>query len=222
MATVKHPYVPHDLELPGFVPNVLTYETILGVFFGCSALVVLLMFIITGRYKYLTTTERLLAGWWMCTGIIHFIIEGNVVVNNKYYQDSTGHILNEIWKEYTKADSRYATRDAFIITMEAVTAFAWGPLSFLIVVGVLYRTSWRFSAMILVSLGQLYGDVLYYMTCIYEGVHKYSRREPLYFYGYFIGANAIWILIPSLCIVYCIKNINFAVANRGESKRKKL
>ncbi|GIL71379.1 hypothetical protein Vretimale_2742 [Volvox reticuliferus] len=212
MASVKHPYMPHGLVLPGFVPNVLAYETILGVFFGCSALVVLIMFIITGRYKYLTTTERLLAGWWMCTGIIHFIIEGNVVVNSKYYQDNTGNILNEIWKEYTKADSRYATRDAFIITMEAVTAFAWGPLSFLIVLGVLYRTSWRFSVMIIVSLGQLYGDVLYYMTCIYEGVHKYSRQEPLYFYGYFIGANAIWILVPSLCITYCAKNINAAVA----------
>ncbi|GIL71380.1 hypothetical protein Vretimale_2742 [Volvox reticuliferus] len=118
MASVKHPYMPHGLVLPGFVPNVLAYETILGVFFGCSALVVLIMFIITGRYKYLTTTERLLAGWWMCTGIIHFIIEGvlvaadtcsyktyrhatragNVVVNSKYYQDNTGNILNEICK----------------------------------------------------------------------------------------------------------------------------
>lgn len=72
-------------------------------------------------------------------------------------------------KEYAKADSRYATRDAFIVQMEGVTAFAWGPACFLIVYGILYRKAFRFAAMLLVSLGQLYGDVLYYLTCYHEG-----------------------------------------------------
>lgn len=49
--TAHHPYVPTDLHLPGFVPNVLPYETILTVFFGCSALVVLFMFVLTGTNK---------------------------------------------------------------------------------------------------------------------------------------------------------------------------
>ncbi|GLC34711.1 hypothetical protein PLESTF_000005600 [Pleodorina starrii] len=224
MPSPKHPYIPEDVDLPGFVPNVLPYETILGVFFGCSALVIGFMFVLTGRYKYLSATERLWAGWWMCTGIIHFVIEGTVVLNSKFYQDKSGNILNEIWKEYTKADSRYATRDAFVIMMEAVTAFAWGPLCFLIVLGILYRSSWRFSAMLVVSLGQLYGDVLYYLTCFYEGVHKYGRSEPLYFWGYFVGANAIWILVPSICIIYCASNINAAIAASGQraSKTKKI
>ncbi|KAG2484007.1 hypothetical protein HYH03_017174 [Edaphochlamys debaryana] len=215
----KHPYVPEDIELEGFVPNLLPYEQILSVFFGGSALVVLLMVMLTGRYK-LSLVERLWAGWWMCTGIIHLVIEGTVVLDSKFYQDTTGNILKEIWKEYTKADSRYATRDAFIVQMEGVTAFVWGPLCFVIVLGILYRTSWRFTAMALVSLGQLYGDVLYYLTCIHEGL-AHTRTEPLYFWAYFIGANAIWIVVPLTCIAYCASNINAAVAAAAGGKPSK-
>ena len=46
-------------------------------------------------------------------------------------------------KEYAKADSRYATRDSFVICMEAVTAFLWGPLSLLAVYAIARRWPWR-------------------------------------------------------------------------------
>lgn len=220
MAVHAHPYIPADIELPGYQPHVIPYETILTIFFGGSALVVAAMFYITGRFKYLTTAERLWAGWWMCTGIIHLVIEGTVVANSKFYEDTSGNILTEIWKEYAKADSRYATRDAFIVQMEGVTAFAWGPACFLIVYGILYRKAFRFTAMLLVSLGQLYGDVLYYLTCWHEGFGKHTRSEPLYFWAYFVGANAIWIVVPTICIVYSAVHVNAAVAAAGGASKK--
>jgi cholestenol delta-isomerase len=72
-------------------------------------------------------------------------------------------------KEYSKADSRYATRDDFIISMEAVTAFIEGPVCLLIVWGMIKAKPWRYTAILLVSLGQFYGDVLYFGTCIHGG-----------------------------------------------------
>lgn len=36
--------------------------------------------------------------------------------------------LGQGWKEYSKSDSRYLTMDLFLVCMETVTAFAWGPL----------------------------------------------------------------------------------------------
>lgn len=135
-------------------------------------------------------------------------------------------------KEYSKADSRYASRDAFIIAMEvrgsllcyarcagtlrcavpvalrwtglplhtssllplrlpplthlatllqpthshppthsmqAITAFLWGPLCPLLVWGILGAKPWRYALMLIVSVGQIYGDVLYYGTCYLEG-----------------------------------------------------
>ena len=72
-------------------------------------------------------------------------------------------------KEYSKADSRYASRDSFIIAMEAITAFLWGPLCPLLVHGIFAAKPWRYTLMVVVSVGQLYGDVLYYGTCYLEG-----------------------------------------------------
>lgn len=53
--------------------------------------------------------------------------------------------------------------------MEAVTAFVWGPVSFALVHGLLNKKIWRYTLMIIVSLGQIYGDVLYFATCFMEG-----------------------------------------------------
>lgn len=44
------------------------------------------------------------------------------------------------------------------------------------------------------------------------GVTKHSRPEPLYFWGYFVLMNFIWIVVPGMCLVYCITNINRSVA----------
>ncbi len=72
-------------------------------------------------------------------------------------------------KEYAKADSRYASRDSFTICMEAITAFVEGPLCFVIVYGMVKKAPWRHTLAILVALGQVYGDVLYFATTWYEG-----------------------------------------------------
>lgn len=53
--------------------------------------------------------------------------------------------------------------------MEAVTAFVEGPLCFVILYGMLKQKSWRFTLQFAVSLGQFYGDVLYFATSWYDG-----------------------------------------------------
>lgn len=50
-----------------------------------------------------------------------------------------------------------------------MTAFLEGPGCLLICWAMLKAKSWRFTAILLVSLGQLYGDVLYFGTCIHGG-----------------------------------------------------
>ncbi|KDD76356.1 emopamil binding protein [Helicosporidium sp. ATCC 50920] len=121
-------------------------------------------------------------------------------------------------REYAKADSRYATRDTFIIGMEAVTAFVWGPICLALVHGILSRKIWRYTMMIIVSLGQIYGDVLYYATCFMEGL-VHSRPEALYFWIYFIFVNAIWIVVPSLCIHYAFGKLHHALALVDKKKK---
>lgn len=171
---------------------------------------------------------------------------GDVVLFPSFYKDASGNLLHEIWKEYAKADSRYATRDDFTVSMEAVTAFLWGPLCLALVPAIFVRSAWRHAGIALVSGGQIYGDVLYYGTCVHgalgggaggqgsgegaaaEGAAgsaaaanpssflrafgKHSRPEPLYFWFYFVAINAVWIVVPGMCLAYAVRRINAAVA----------
>ncbi len=82
-------------------------------------------------------------------------------------------------KEYTNADSRYATRDSFVVAMEAVTAFVEGPGCYAAVYGMLFQRPWVSAVQILVSAGQLYGTVLYFVTSLLEGGPLCSNRPAV-------------------------------------------
>jgi cholestenol delta-isomerase len=51
----------------------------------------------------------------------------------------------------------------------------------------------------LVSTGQIYGDVLYYATSMFDHYFAgktYCRPEGYYFWCYYFFMNFIWIVIP--------------------------
>jgi cholestenol delta-isomerase len=176
--------------------------------------IVLLLVKLSG---HLSLANRLIATWLAVTGAIHLVIEGYVVITPDYYQHPSDNYLSEAWKEYTKADSRYASRDPFVISMEAVTAFVVGPLCFVATYGILKRRAWCWALSLVVSVCQVYGDLLYYGTCLLEGfVH--SRPEPLYFWGYFVLLNALWLVIPA-CVG--VKSWNELVKNCGGANTKR-
>ena len=66
-----------------------------------------------------------------------------------------------------------------MVSMEAITAFVEGPLCFLAVWGLFRCSSWRYTVIIVVSLGQLYGDILYFSTTILEGVLPFAKTCDL-------------------------------------------
>lgn len=98
------------------------------------------------------------------------------------------------------SDSRYLTSHAFVMSMESITAWCWGPLSFVLASFIVTDNPFRHPLQIIISTGQFYGDVLYYGTFMFDflmyGV-EYSRPEGYYFYGYFVLLNGFWIVIPS-------------------------
>lgn len=108
-------------------------------------------------------------------------------------------LFGQLWKEYSLSDSRYQTQDAFVLCMETITAVCWGPSSFILAAMIATDHSLRYPLQAIISLGQLYGDVLYYATCLFDfyilGL-EYSRPEPAIFWGYFVFMNSFWIVIP--------------------------
>jgi len=127
---------------------------------------------------------------------------GYFAFNNASMPSRTS-LLGQMWKEYALSDSRYLTRDSFVVCMETVTAVCWGPLSFVIATLILRDHPLRHPLQMLVSMGQLYGDVLYYATFFFDEAMtglSYCRPEQYYFWAYFVTLNGFWIVIPLILI----------------------
>lgn len=80
-----------------------------------------------------------------------------------------------------------------------VPQFLWGPLSFVVAWLITTQHPLRYPLQALVSIGQIYGDILYYATSMFDHYHKgltYCRPEAYYFWGYYFFMNFIWIVIP--------------------------
>lgn len=131
-------------------------------------------------------------------------------------------VLSQLWKEYALSDSRYLTRDAFVTVMEGITAFCWGPLSFVIAWTIAARHPARHFLQTVVSLGQFYGVVLYYGTCMHDAANRgieYSRPEAYYYWGYYVLLNAFWVFIPLYLLAQSARTITAALAQVARDER---
>ncbi|KAM5568416.1 hypothetical protein ABKV19_016131 [Rosa sericea] len=121
-------------------------------------------------------------------------------------------------KEYSKGDSRYAFRDAGVVAVEGLTAVIEGPACLLAVYAIAKGKSYSYVLQLAISLGQLYGTAVYFITAFLEGDH--FAASPLYYYEYYIAANASWIVIPTLISIRSWKRICAAVQAQGQKKNK--
>ncbi|PHH79023.1 hypothetical protein CDD82_2716 [Ophiocordyceps australis] len=200
--TPVHPYYPLGVSIPNYKPNTLDTRIIIAAFItACSMILVPALIFLRRARSSLSTRDAATAMWFMLCGFIHVVVEGSFVLH--HVADSST-ILSQLWKEYSLSDSRYLTRDAFMVCMETITAFAWGPLSFLLVHFILDAHPARHFVQTVISLGQMYGVVLYYAIFVHDNVVRgieYSRPEKRYLYGYMVLANSFWLVIPALMLV---------------------
>lgn len=215
---VNHPYIPRDLKLPGFVPGFLTQSTILTVYAVSSALVVFFMWIFSGWFHKKSKVNRVLMCWWIFTGLTHIILEGYFVFSPGFYKKTTPHYLAEVWKEYSKGDSRYAGRDSGVIAVEGITAVLEGPACLLAVYAIATKKSYNYILQVAICLGQLYGTAVYFITSILEGDN--FAVSPFYYFSYYIMANIWWVIIPTIIVIHCWKKICAAVKFQEQKKAK--
>lgn len=195
----KHPYYPLGVEVAGYLANEWSVLTLLTIFAtGCAAIFSCTYLIVTKIRPKLPTSELLTILWFVLCGFIHTFFEGYYAYNFRSMGPKQD-LFGQLWKEYAMSDSRYLTRDAFTLCMETITAVAWGPLSFTVAGLIATDSSWRHPLQIVLSLGQLYGDVLYYSTSMFDFFllgKTYWRPEPYYFWCYYFTMNTFWIVIP--------------------------
>ncbi|ORZ37700.1 Emopamil binding protein-domain-containing protein [Catenaria anguillulae PL171] len=227
-----HPFYPRTLHLPNYSPNATPGHLIFGGFGLVCALVALFSFLVLGRN--LPLFRRLIFVWCIVSGSIHMVLEGYFVV---FWKDLAGlqTVLGMIWKEYAKCDSRYMWGERAVWTIEGITAFAWGPLLYLVAYRIYTAHTKVHSYMpwlLMLSTGQLYGTILYFATSLRltpassSTAHAYTFPSleyfqdilartvyddgiphPYYFWVYFFLMNFIWVVVPSVCMVWCMREL---------------
>ncbi|XP_015102771.1 3-beta-hydroxysteroid-Delta(8),Delta(7)-isomerase [Vicugna pacos] len=206
-----HPYWPQHLRLDNFVPNDYTTWHLLAGLFSVSGVLLTTTWLLSGRAAVtpLGTGRRLSLCWFAVCGFIHLVIEGWFSL---YHEDLLGDqaLLSQLWKEYAKGDSRYILNDNFTICMETITAWLWGPLSLWVVIAFLRQQPHRFVLQLVVSVGQIYGDILYFLTEYRDGFQHGELGHPLYFWFYFVFMNAVWLVLPGIFVLDSVMHLAHA------------
>ncbi|KAF9108013.1 hypothetical protein BGX27_008504 [Mortierella sp. AM989] len=225
---VPHPYYPINLVLDHYVPNTYTMKDTLTVLFSSFGAITIGALALSYQRRNSTIkglNNQLTFLWFVKCGFIHLFLEGYFGI---YHATLAGDQfpLAQVWKEYSLSDSRYLSSDSFVLIMERITAFAWGPLAFYTAYAMYYRLPTRYIAQLIISLGQLYGCVLYYCTTVFEG-SPHCDPHPYYYYFYFGFFNAFWIVVPLILMYTSSKNLYKGMKlvhenERAAAKAKKL
>ncbi|KAG0051744.1 hypothetical protein BGZ83_003362 [Gryganskiella cystojenkinii] len=206
--TVAHPYYPRNLVLDHYVPNTNTMQQTLTILFSTFGAITVGALALAYQKRHSTLKgfgSQSTFLWFVMCGFIHTFLEGYFGINHKTLAgDQT--VFGQVWKEYSLSDSRYLSSDSFVVIMENITAFAWGPLAFYTAYAMYTNKPSRYICQLIISLGQLYGCVLYYLTTIFEGSPHCDPR-PYYYYFYFVFMNVFWMIVPSILIHNSIKTL---------------
>ncbi|KAI9147595.1 3-beta-hydroxysteroid-Delta(8),Delta(7)-isomerase [Paramyrothecium foliicola] len=217
-----HPYFPLGVDIPGYQANSLSAAALVGSFAAGCAVIFLTTYYIIQVTRPATSNGAIAATlWFVLCGCIHLFFEGYFARNFPQMAAQVD-LFGQLWKEYSLSDSRYLTQDPFVVCMEAVTALFWGPLSFVCAWAIVADHPIRHPLQLVISLGQLYGDVLYYATSLFQdhvfGVVFY-RPESFYFWAYFVLCNAFWIVIPLYLMAKSIAAISSGLAKLQELEK---
>ncbi|KAF2469794.1 EBDP4, emopamil-binding protein [Lindgomyces ingoldianus] len=225
--TPFHPYYPIEAEIVGYLANEWNTLELCSMFSaGCAVIFVATYLAVKRLRPHVSTPDLATVMWFVLCGCIHLFFEGYFAYNFRR-MGGMQDLFGQLWKEYSLSDSRYLTQDAFVLCMETITAIFWGPLSFLTAALVATDHPLRYPLQTIVSLGQLYGDVLYYATSLFDHMIlqvSYSRPEAAYYWGYFVFMNSFWIVIPLYLLCTSVSASARAVAalNKVEMTLKEL
>lgn len=215
-----HPYYPLEVEIIGYLANEWSVVTLLSIFTaGIVALLGVTRVVAKKIQPSIADTELLCVMWFVLTASIHLFFEGYYAYNYRA-MGQLQTLFGQLWKEYALSDSRYLTQDPFVLCMESITAFTWGPLSFVTAYFIMIQHPMRHPLQLIISLGQIYGLVLYYGTSMFDHYFyniDYSRPEAYYFWGYYFLMNFFWIVFPGILMYNSCRAISKAMSHFQKS-----
>lgn len=122
VAAVAHPYYPLGIQILDYAANEYSVPTLLAYFAtGCTGVFALTYVAVSRVRPGLPCSELATILWFVLCGCIHLFFEGYYVVNFRA-MGGLQTLFGQLWKEYSLSDSRYLTKDPFVLCMETITA----------------------------------------------------------------------------------------------------
>ncbi|KAI1393553.1 EBP-domain-containing protein [Hypoxylon trugodes] len=210
----SHPYYPLGVNITGYAANEATVPMLLASLGGMLGFAILGASAFALRFNSnLTKSNIALLGWFVMNGCLHCFFEGYFVLNHATVASSQN-VFAQLWKEYALSDSRYLTSDFFMLSVESITTFIWGPLCFANAIAIARGSPSRHVLRIIVCMAHLYGVALYYSTSLCETYftgRSHSRPEFLYFWVYYVGFNLPWAIVPAVLLFDSARTLTKAV-----------
>lgn len=127
----------------------------------------------SGKGRPFTFQEQLALIWYIIDANTHLTIElGYVWLALTSTAKKSDSFLGFIWREYGRADARWAVRDVNVISIEIMTVLM-GILCLFQIYGTYYRKPWRHPMQILICVAELYGG---WMTFAPGTMYRYLLR----------------------------------------------
>ena len=153
-----------------------------------------------GNAKPLHWHEWLVLAWYLIDAMTHLTIElAYVILALTSTAEKTDSFMGWLWREYSRADTRWSVRDPNVISIEMLTVFM-GVLCLLQVGAVLCRTKWRHPLQIVICTAELYGGWMTFCPEWVEGSPNLNGQDPILFWIYLVFMNGLWVVIPILLL----------------------
>lgn len=124
-------------------------------------------------------------------------------------------IMAKIWREYGKADRRWAERDVGIISVEIATVFV-GVLCLVQVWALLKKKPWRHCLQLLISVAEIYGGWMTFAPEWFSVPPNPSLNGSTVelFWIFLVFMNGLWVVVPLILCWDSWSKMTFAVANQ--------
>ncbi|KAI0439292.1 Emopamil binding protein-domain-containing protein [Xylaria telfairii] len=209
-----HPYHPLSVSIPGYEENAAPVTVLIAALGGTLGFAVLSAALVARKCNPgLRASGVAVFCWFVMNACLHCVFEGYFVLNHETIASSQS-LLAQLWKEYALSDSRYLTSDFFMLSVESITVFFWGPLCLANAIATARNSSSRHVLRIIACVAHLYGVALYYATSqceLYFSGRSHSRPEFLYFWVYYVGFNLPWAIVPALLLIDSAKAVTRAM-----------
>jgi cholestenol delta-isomerase len=191
---MSHPYYPRNLRIDQYTPNSTSTNILLVYVLAAVTIWLGAAFWLAGTSAHMKPgRDRAIFCWFALCALTHCSFEPYWVIFNKTVA-SRQDIFAQLFREYSHADSRYMVSDPLVVTLETMTVAVIGPFCIMAMKAIYFNSPNRHIYQLIISVFHLISCSLYFIMDSYEGFPN-CDPEFVYFWVYFIGFNAPWLVV---------------------------